>query len=97
MTLFPVDPAPPKGKGPSAGQRRTARDKALLAAGIHPATRQPLLGRHTCGECDHACNVHGGARRYWKCARHRLGPSRSEASDIRVSWPACTLFVERAP
>lgn len=70
----------------------TGRNRALLEAGVHPATRGDVradLG--TCGECRHHVIDHRN-RRYHKCRLHRLGISSSEASDIRVSWPACDRF-----
>lgn len=72
----------------------TKRAKALLALGRHPATRLALLADSTatCGDCAHATLIEHNARRWWKCAKHRLGMSHSEASDIRVGWPACLLF-----
>lgn len=76
--------------------RRTKRNAALLARGTHPATRlrvRPELG--TCGACAHAQRQSVGNSRFWKCRKHRLGMSGSEASDIRVSWPACTAFDAR--
>jgi hypothetical protein len=82
----------------SRDRRRTARDRASLDRGIHPATRRPLLtvepgtGRPTCGDCGHAQHIDHHDRSYWKCARHRLGMSHSAASDIRKGWPACELF-----
>jgi hypothetical protein len=36
--------------------------------------------------------VRPGNREFHKCELHTLGLSGSEASDIRVSWPACTLY-----
>jgi hypothetical protein len=93
---WPVLPPPPE-LSPDA--RRTARQRALLEAGIHPATREPLetfkgcpTGA-TCGDCTHAVRVHHHDRRYWKCDESILGRSRSAASDIRVGWPACVRFI----
>lgn len=82
-------------------QRRTQRNQATLHAGRHPATGAPLLdpgwGYH-CLDCVHAIRVAGPNRSYWKCQHHRLGMSASEASDIRIRWPACTrLRIEGAP
>lgn len=68
------------------------RNKADLEAGRHPANGLKLcpdLGK--CGDCAfHVVRRFG--KTYHKCEQHRLGTSRSEASDIRVSWPACELF-----
>lgn len=74
----------------------TARNKAMLEGGHHPATGsklRPDLG--TCGDCVFHVERHMGGR-YHKCKNHRLGLSGSEASDIRVGWPACDFF-EREP
>jgi hypothetical protein len=86
---------------PSTRRGRTdyaAKAREAINVGMHPATRLPLLAADwgfQCGNCIHAVRVQGGARWHWKCARHRLGMSASEASDIRVSWPACTLLTIR--
>ena len=80
----------------SATQRRTLRNQMTLDAGRHPATGRNLLDPgwgFSCGDCRHAVRVTQGAgKAWWKCRRHRLGMSGSEASDIRKSWPACTSF-----
>lgn len=78
----------------SAGRRRTIRDRALLDSGIHPATRRKLLAEpgHTCGDCVHHHHYGWHNSSYHKCDQHRLGESHSEASDIRVGWPACVLW-----
>jgi len=80
----------------SATQRRTLRNQATLDAGRHPATGGNLLHPEwgfSCGDCRHAVRVTQGAgKAWWKCRRHRLGLSSSEASDIRKSWPACSLL-----
>jgi hypothetical protein len=95
-TLFDTSPLPTEQPVElSRGQKLTARNRALLDQGRHPATRLPLLDpawEFTCGGCDHHVVIHHHTRTYHKCARHRLGISASEASDIRVSWPACTLY-----
>jgi hypothetical protein len=78
----------------SADRRRTLANRARIAAGQHPATRAPLLsgGQATCSTCAHAHHLQHHNRSWWKCDRHRLGMSHSAASDIRASWPACTLY-----
>jgi hypothetical protein len=79
----------------SADARRTQRQRRHLAAGYHPATGVRLLDSewgYQCRDCDHAVRVDAGNRRYWKCLVSRLGASRSAASDIRISWPACALL-----
>lgn len=82
----------------SSGRPRTnyaAKARNLLAAGIHPATRAALfIGTgETCEQCaSFVAYDFRHNRRLFKCRQHRLGVSRSEASDIRKSWPACALF-----
>lgn len=101
-SLFPLpEPTvslPQPGDGLSAGQRLTLRNRAQIDRGVHPATLRPLLGDgSTCGDCYHCVRVTNGNRTWIKCDEHRLGISHSEASDIRASWPACTLFVAAEP
>jgi len=79
-------------EGLSATQKVTQRNKDQIAAGRHPATLLPLLPDECCGQCVHAHHYNHHNRSYWKCGEHRLGESHSAASDIRVSWPACTKF-----
>lgn len=80
----------------SAGQRRTARQRDLIAAGVHPATKRPIVANgHRCGDCVHRNTVthYSSHLRQWhKCANHYLGESHSDASDIRLSWPACDMW-----
>lgn len=80
----------------SATQRLTARRRDLLAAGKHPATMLKVIDNgHTCGDCVHhqVVSHYSTHQKYWhKWDMHRLGESHSEASDIRVSWPACELW-----
>ena len=83
--------------GLSEDRRRTVRNRELLDAGIHPATRLPLPveGTGTCGDCAHHHAYRESPPRVWhKCDLHRLGQSHSAASDIRVSWPACSAWQE---
>lgn len=78
-------PATPMPKGLSADAKRTWRRRRLLEQGIHPATKLKLADNgEFCGTCEHARKNY----RFWKCDRLELtfGP----ATDIRVSWPACT-------
>lgn len=78
----------------SYGQRLTIRNRQQIERGIHPATNQPLHTDTTltCAGCihHHRYTWHNGT--YHKCARHRLGESHGEASDIRTSWPACAMY-----
>lgn len=79
----------------SAGARRTQRQRADIAAGRHPATRTALAdGGQTCGGCAYSIRVQGGRRTYWKC--EKVGVTHGPGSDIRISWPACTVWVDRA-
>lgn len=78
--------------GLSATQRLTRRNRANIARGVHPATLRPLRKDETCGTCVHHHDYLYHSRRLHKCELHRLGESHSEASDIRVSWPACTKW-----
>lgn len=91
--LEPPRPTPDRALSPDA--RRTARNRQLLADRVHPATYAALLDPEwgfTCRDCAHATHVSRGNTNPWKCDRGRLGLSHSAASDIRVSWPACTLL-----
>lgn len=81
----------------SAGQRLTRRNNATLAAGIHPATRQPLTdGTEHCKTCAHLFPHGDSRRRFWKCRKNVRGVTFGAASDIRVNWPACALYEERS-
>lgn len=89
--MFDLPPLPEPEKL-SLARRRTLANNGMLDRGIHPATGRPLKGGdQTCGDCfHHKARTHN--RSWHKCELHRLGLSGSEASDIRVSWPACALF-----
>ncbi len=84
--LFPgYEPAaPPEHVGRDA--RVTARQKALIEQGIHPATRRriPDTGM-TCGDCAHLWRKDG---RWFKC------DVTLWAYDMRKWWPACDRFQE---
>ena len=96
VPLFELEPlieAVPVDVTLSAGARRTRRQHELLAAGVHPATGKRIVAElGTCAHCAHLRKVTPGNRTVYKCPHHRLGCSHSEASDMRVSWPACELF-----
>lgn len=80
----------------STDQARTARNEFMLSNGIHPATRRPLAGDgETCATCVHVVRNGHGDRGYWKCQRHIKGVTGGPGTDIRVSWPACTLHATR--
>jgi hypothetical protein len=77
----------------SAYRQRTRRAAMAIADGRHPVTGFRLLNagwNRTCGDCDHHI-IHAYAKRYHKC---ELRSSSGPATDIRVSWPACTAFRE---
>jgi hypothetical protein len=98
LRLFDVPPAPAAEPASAPGRlsadaRRTQRQRAQLAAGTHPATGRPLLHEewgYRCQDCTHCTGFGHNLRTYWKCRISRLGVSHSAASDIRLSWPACT-------
>lgn len=96
--LFDVPDLPPDPtEEMSAGRRLTARNQAMLEVGRHPATLTPLRAEGgRCGDCEHCHRYGWHDRKYVKCGKHRLGESHSEASDIRVGWPACSLFEVRS-
>jgi hypothetical protein len=90
FTLELAEPTNP-GEVLSYGRRLTLRRQADLAAGRHPVTGLPLLHSEwgfTCGTCAHHRAWRMGGT-YHKCALHDTG---SEATDIRVGWPACTRY-----
>lgn len=69
----------------SVDRRRTLRNEALSARGLHPVSRRGLRSEGTCGECNHVTR-HG---RYIKCDLNATG---GPATDIRLKWPACVSF-----
>lgn len=87
--LFPA-PVPAPGKVVSAGRKRTLRNNALLARGVHPATGQALIyvGAR-CKGCVHYFRQAGVAGVYDKC---ELTAARGPATGIRKTWQACTLW-----
>ena len=88
--LFDIDQPPPAPRL-SPDQRRTQRQRDMIAKGIHPATQRALLpGTQTCGTCDHLARSWG---RYLKCGL----VTRSASTDIRAGWPACVLWQEARP
>ena len=67
----------------------TRRKLAVLAAGLHPITGLPLLDRVTqCRSCAHVHRRHL-AKVYIKC---ELRDTRSEVTDLRLWYPACTAY-----
>jgi hypothetical protein len=88
---FTVEPVPPM----SAGMARTRRNNDLIARGVHPITRLELRAEGgTCATCAYAVKEDHGARHYWKC--WAVPVTHGAATDLRISWPACTRYVDRA-
>lgn len=101
--LFDVtpQPAPPQ---ESEGQRRTRRQRELLAAGQHPLTlvlSHPLrlhadaapggdkrADGLRCGTCSHRTYATSNGRHYPKCTVPGR-MSNGAATDCRAWWPAC--------
>jgi hypothetical protein len=73
----------------SGDQRRTIRNRALIASGRHPVSGSLLAGNgETCATCAHL-RQHRYANTYYKCEYNDTG---SAATDIRLGWPACTRW-----
>lgn len=51
----------------------------------------------TCGSCKWKKRVRHGARSYNKCGHARGRDTRSEASDIKASAPACEFWQSKSP
>jgi hypothetical protein len=82
----------------SAGARLTRRNNAAIAAGIHPATRQPLTD--TTSRCarlraSSSAVATSITARTGNASKHVRGFTFGAASDIRVTWPDCALYQER--
>ena len=85
---------PPLREKLNPGPARTALNRATIASGRHPLTRHPLLGNgETCGSCAHRITGQY-AYRYHKC--DLIANTHGAATDLRLSWPACDLWKERA-
>jgi hypothetical protein len=90
LELFRVDPAEPEPKL-SADRRRTLRQHAQVAAGVHPLMGgQPFPELGTCGTCRHRDLYRGGARSWPKCDLR--GITHGPGTDCRASWPACSRY-----
>jgi hypothetical protein len=90
LTLFDVTPTPPPEKI-SADRRRTARQRALIAAGIHPLMGGPTHpDQGTCGTCAHRIHIEWHNRTWPKCDLHEL--THGAGSDCRSWWPACGRY-----
>ena len=90
--LFPLEFGQPMPKL-SADRLRTLRRKQMIEAGTHPLTLLPLIEDHTCKECVHVLRVYGGRRDYYKCSKAKQ--THGPGTDLRLKWPACSLFEER--
>lgn len=92
MTFPGFEPPPPPDTRTGYSAGLTKRRERTLARGVSPGSGRPLReeGSYTCGDCWHALKHQGGRKHYWKCEMGKL--TRSETSDIRLKWPACTLF-----
>lgn len=91
---------------PTYTQALTQRRQADLYAGRHPATKIGLLDPpdteglpagggvdrwgYRCKDCRHLTKNRHNSRNYYKCGL--LPITSGPATDIRVSWPACTRF-----
>jgi hypothetical protein len=80
----------------SATQRRTMRQQADLRNDVHPATKRPLADNgESCGTCGHHwVNEWTRGRRFHKCGL--VEATHGPGSDIRVSWPACVEWEDKA-
>jgi hypothetical protein len=89
------------GDGLSADQRRTLRQAANVAAGVHPYTREPIHTQadrtrtrtsppapFTCGTCRFR---YPGGDHSWPGCEHPDTPRKthSASTDVRAWWPAC--------
>lgn len=89
VPAFPMPMMPP---GLSADRKRTLRQRADVARGVHPLVGGPLttIPEARCGNCTHLFTVQHHDRRYLKCTVR--GDSSSAASDARRWWPGCTRW-----
>jgi hypothetical protein len=95
LELFHVEPVTPPTselvEKLSPPRRRTLRQKAQVAAGVHPLMKSrtyPDLG--ACGGCAHRL-VLGYHNRTWpKC--ELAGITHGAGSDCRAWWPACDRY-----
>jgi hypothetical protein len=81
----------------TANDRRTARQRAAIDAGLHPLTGERLPGNgETCGSCVRRIQVQRGGRAWPKCDQQsRRYATTSAATDVRASWPACPRWEPR--
>lgn len=88
--ILPTPPPAPAEPKLSYTRRLTLKRQTMLAAGVHPATRRPLLDPErglTCGGCAHLAGYGHNNTTYWKC--ELAGATRGPATDVRRKWPAC--------
>lgn len=91
QALFDAGPATPAPLKVGEDAARTARRRALLAAGWHPTSGRRLRGGdEVCGTCAHCVGFRRHTRTYWKCAE--VAVTRGAATDVRLSWPACVAW-----
>jgi hypothetical protein len=91
LELFHLDSPPPTPSEPklSADRRRTLRQKADVARGVHPLMRTrtfPDVG--ACGDCAH--RQPGSAHRWPKC--DLVAVTHGPGTDCRAWWPACGRY-----
>lgn len=79
--------------GMGAEARRTARQRALLEDGIHPATRLRVTAAGSCADCLHLRlkqHPENSTKRWFKCALTLTGTGTGP--DIRKRWPSCAAW-----
>lgn len=95
--LFDVGPDPEPEEELGQDARRTRRRNELLAAGVHPTTRLRLRepAGETCGSCDWRQSFTPNRRTFHKCAA--VAMTHGPATDVRLSWPACSGWTKAEP
>lgn len=79
--------------GMGADARRTARARAMLEDGIHPATRLRTTAAGNCADCRHLLvkqRPMDPTRRWFKCA---LTLHAGAGPDVRKRWPSCAAWL----
>jgi len=78
---------------PPIRERWRAAQLRRIAEGKHPLHGLPLAGNgETCGTCAHRRALRMGGT-YWKCTASEM--TRGPRTDIRLKWPACTMWAEQ--